>query len=322
MRSTFQAPLFHFRSQPYALARLLVLLFIAIQMPVKFASAESGPNVVASIAPVHSLVSSVMAGVGSPDLLLPGTVSPHAYHLKPSDAKMLEQADVVFWIGPALETVLAKPIETIAVRSVSVQLMDARAMKILSRREGGVFGHGSEEDHNEGDADPHIWLNPANAIVMLFVISETLSEIDPEHAGTYRTNAIAAIERIKALDMRIDQNLNDVRTLPYVAFHDAYQYFEERFGLTPLAVVSIDPDHTPGARRIGEIREAVQRSGATCVFAEPQFSPGLLSAILEGTGARQGELDPLGAGLEPGPFFYEELMEGMAEDMVSCFVNE
>ncbi len=303
---------------PYLLPVLVMIIGVCAS-PLKAASAAESPKVVVSIAPVHSLVSLVMAGVGEPDLLLPGTVSPHSYHLKPSDAMKLEQAQVVFWIGPVLETVLAKPMESIAVKSISVQLMDARAMKILPLREGGVFHHGEDDDHDhEGDSDPHVWLNPVNAIVMLFVISETLGEIDPANAGLYRSNAISAIERIKALDIKIEGMLDNVRSLPYVAFHDAYQYFEERYGLKPLAVVSIDPDHAPGARRIGDIRDAIQRTGAGCVFAEPQFSPALMSVLLEGTSARQGRLDPLGAGLEPGPFFYEELLEGMARDMVAC----
>jgi len=291
--------------------------------------AADAPKVVASIGPVHSLVSMVMAGAGEPEQLLPGTVSPHAYQLKPSDAARLEQAKVVFWIGPTLETVMRKPMETIAINAVSVQLMDARAMTILPRREGGVLtdSHGADDGHNHGDdgegqgSDPHIWLDPVNAIVMLFVISETLGEVDPENAHLYRANAITGIDRLKQLDSDLDRLLSAVRTLPYVAFHDAYQYFEARYGLNPLAVIAVDPEHMPGARRISEVKAALSKSGARCIFTEPQFEPRLVSTLIEGTGARAGKLDPLGLGLPSGPFFYEDLLKGMADDLTSCLID-
>lgn len=296
---------------------VLSLCLILTGQQIRDASAnEQSPRVVASIAPIHSLVSTVMVGLGEPTLLLPGTVSPHAYHLKPSDASLLENAQVVFWVGPALETVLAKPMETIAIRSVSVQLMDARALKILPRRKGGVLAHGDDEDI--GDADPHVWLDPINAIVMLFVISETLGELDPDNAALYRSNAISGIERIKKLDIEIEQALADVREMPYVAFHDAYQYFEDRYGLVPLATIAVDPDHAPGARRVNEVKTAITQSGARCVFTEPQFDPGLVSTLIEGTGVRTGKLDPLGAGLVPGPFFYDEMLHAMTKDLIAC----
>jgi len=289
------------------------------------ATEKQSPRVVASIAPIHSLVSTVMVGVGKPTLLLPGTVSPHAYHLKPSDAALLEDAQVVFWVGPALETVLSKPMETIATRSVSVQLMDARALKILPRRKGGVLGHSGgddqDQDHEVGDADPHVRLDPVNAIVMLFVISETMGELDPDNAAFYRGNAISGIERIKKLDIEIEQALTDVREMPYVAFHDAYQYFEDRYGLVPLATIAVDPDHAPGARRVNEVKTAIAQSGARCVFTEPQFDPGLVSTLIEGTEVRTGKLDPLGADIAPGPFFYDEMMHAMTMDLIACLAE-
>lgn len=278
------------------------------------------PRVVASIAPVHGLVSMVMAGVGVPYLLLPGQVSPHAYRLKPSDARTMEDSQVVFWIGPALETMLIKPMETIAANGVTVQLMDARALKILPRRAGGVLVHDDDgsDDHAAEGSDPHIWLNPVNAIVMLFVISETLGEVDPENAAIYRANAIDGIDRLKRLDSEIDQMLAAVREVPYVAFHDAYQYFEERYGLAPVATIAVGPDRAPGARRVSEVKTAIAQSGVGCVFTEPQFDPKLVATLIERTPARAGNLDPLGADISPGAFFYEELMRTMAQDLVDC----
>lgn len=302
---------------------LPLLAFITcLFWPVVNSRADEPPRVVASIPPVHSLVSMVMAGVGEPALLLPGNVTPHAYNLKPSDAALLENAQAVFWIGPALETVLSKPMETIATNGASVQLMDARAMKILPLRAGGVLGpdndSDNESDNGEGSADPHVWLDPANAIVMLFVISETLGEVDPGNADIYRANAIAGIDRMKRLDSELERTLAAVRNAPYVAFHDAYQYFEERYGLTPIATIAVDPGRAPGVRRVGEVKNTIVQSGARCVFTEPQFDPRLVSTLIDGTGARAGELDPLGADIPPGSSFYEAMLRAMAQNFVGC----
>lgn len=300
--------------------RLLLTLVLIIGGCLNVRAAEP-PRVVASIPPVHGLVSMVMDGLAEPALLLPGSVSPHTYHLKPSDAAVLESADIVFWISPMLETVLAKPMEVIAGKAVDVHLMDARGIKILPRREGGVFhDHGHDDDHDDDavDADAHVWLNPANAIVMLFVISETLGEVDPDNATRYQANAIRGISMLQKLDAEIEASLTPIRETPYVAFHDAYQYYEDRYGLQPLATMSVDPDHAPGAKRLAEVRDAVAESGARCVFSEPQFSPKLISTLIEGTGAKAATLDPLGADIEPGPAFYPALLLKMTDALLNC----
>jgi len=294
--------------------------------PGKLANASETPTVVASIPPVHSLVSMVMEGVAEPTLLLPGSVSPHAYHLKPSDAAILESASVVFWISPTMETALAKPMEVIARRAVDVRLLDARGVKILPRREGGVLDHDEEHDeehdhgHNHGDVDfdAHVWLNPVNAIVMLFVISETLGDLDSENAALYRANAIKGIDALKKLDDHIEKTLAPVRALPYVAFHDAYQYFEERYGLRPIATMAVDPDHAPSAKRLSAVRSVIKQAGAQCVFSEPQFDPKLIAVMIEGTHARASTLDPLGIAIKPGAALYSELLSTLAENLVSC----
>lgn len=289
------------------------------------ARAGEPPRIVTSIPPVHGLVSMVTAGVFEPELLLPGTVSPHTYHLKPSDAAMLESAEIVFWISPMMETVLAKPMEVIAGKAVDVHLMDARGLKILPLREGGVFhDHGHDDEHEEDtvDADAHVWLSPANAIVMLFVISETLGEIDPANAVQYRANAVAGIGALQKLDAEIEAALGPVRGVPYVAFHDAYQYFEERYELKPLATMAVDPEHAPGPKRLAEVREAIKDSGARCAFSEPQFSPKIMATLVEGTGAKAATLDPLGVDIEPGPSFYPALLQKMTDSLLNCLSGD
>lgn len=312
-----------FNSMRCSVKRLLLTMVLIVAGCLS-ARASEPPSVVASIPPIHGLVSMVTDGVVEPTLLFPGSVSPHAYHLKPSDAAVLESADIVFWISPTMETALAKPMQVIAGNAIDVQLMDARGLQILPRREGGMLNHGEEQEEQGSDeerevyADPHIWLNPVNAIVMLFVISETLGDLDPGNAALYRANAISGIATLKTLDSVLEGRLASVRGAPYVAFHDAYQYFEDRYGLKPLATMAVDPEHAPGARRLSEVRDAVAQSGARCVFSEPQFDPRLLVTLTEGTGAKVSPLDPIGLAIEPGPAFYPALLTQMVDDLVGC----
>ena len=288
-------------------------------------------NVVTSIKPVHSLVANVMAGVGTPYLVVKGGASPHTYSLKPSDARALESADLVFWIGHDLEVFLAGPLETLSANAKIVTLDEAHGLITLAFRESGTFeahahdeetashaeeSHDHEEDH--GGIDTHLWLDPLNAKAMVHEIEEALVAADPANATTYRENAQKTVAALDALVAEVDATLGPVKHKPYIVFHDAYQYFESRFGLNAAGSITVSPEAIPGAQRIAEIHDKVKQLDATCVFAEPQFEPRLVTVVTEGTNAKAGVLDPLGAELEDGPSLYFELIRNMAASMKTC----
>lgn len=316
----------------------------------------SGPawaldGVVASIKPVHSLVAAVMEGVGEPELLVKGAASPHAYALRPSEARALEQAKVVFWVGEGLETFLAGPLETLGGNARVVKLVDAHDLVELDFREGGPFeahdhgeheghahdhdddeaghdggdGHAHEghghEGHDHGAIDMHLWLDPSNAKAFVHEIEEALSAADPDNAGTYEANADAFNEKLDALIAETDAALAPVRGNGFIVFHDAYQYFENRFGIQAAGSITVSPEAIPGAQRLTEIRAKVAELGATCIFAEPQFEPRLVSVAAEGTQARTGMLDPLGADLEDGPELYFELIRNLTTSLTTCLAG-
>ncbi|KJS35748.1 MAG: hypothetical protein VR70_15165 [Rhodospirillaceae bacterium BRH_c57] len=295
------------------------------------AAAET-PAVVASIHPVESLVASVMAGVGSPDRLLPPGASPHSYALKPSEARMLSEADVVFWVGPDLETFLEHALESLTKDARIAALSTADSVVRLPARTGGTWehghedehdheeehGHGHEDDHAHGAMDSHMWLDPRNAQAWTAAIAHHLTVVDPANAEAYARNAAATQQRIIALEDRLAARLAGVKTVPYIVFHDAYQYFEHRFGLSPAGAVTVSPEQAPGARRVAELRDLVQTTNAACVFAEPQFEPRLVQVVVEGTNAATGVLDPLGTKLPPGPDLYFTMMENLADSLVAC----
>lgn len=385
--------------------------------------ASADVNVVASIKPLHSLVAAVMGDVAEPTLLVKGATSPHTFQLRPSDARAIQDADIVFWIDESLEPAIGRAIESIADDDKAISLMGADGLTLYSFREGGAFeGHdhdhhggedhdeddhddhdhdkhaeaeGDDHDHDEHDhedekhehedhahedhghddhddhdhekhaeeehdhdhdhekhaeaedddhgheehahddhkedahdhgheghdhaeLDPHIWLDPRNAVAMVEAIEEALSEIAPEHHDTFHQNADKVIAELAELEHEIEHILEDLSDPTYIVFHDAYQSFEARFDIPASGSLTINPEIAPGAARLREIQEHVEETGATCIFSEPQFSPDVVQNIADSVGVNVGVLDPQGAELEPGPQLYGQLLTNMATSLKGC----
>lgn len=309
---------------------LPTLGLLATTMVIHPVAAMATPQVVVSIKPIHSLVASIMKGIAEPQLILKGAGSPHTYQMKPADAEALQNADVVFWVGPELEKFLEKPIESLSSNATVVALEDAQGLTKLPMREGGAFdphddeghdhgeeAHAEEEDH-EGEHDAHIWLNTGNAKVLAKAIAGALSQADPANAPRYSANLATLDGKLDALATELKTTVALVKDKPFVVFHDAYQYFEQEFGVRVAGSITVSPETLPGAARISEIHEKLKTLGASCVFAEPQFEPKLVNVVLEGTQAKSGTLDPEAATLPAGPDLYFELMRGLAGSIKDC----
>jgi zinc transport system substrate-binding protein len=313
-------------------------------------------NVVASIKPVHSLVAGVMQGIGEPVLLVKGTGSEHSYSLRPSEARALQDADVVAWVGETLETFLLKPLQALSGDAKLVELGKAPGLTLLPARAGGMWeahehgddhaaadadhstaepehesehaeehegegsdsGHAEAAEHAHGEADMHIWLDTANAKVIAAAIASALGDADPDNAATYQANAARLQATLDELDRSLKDRLATVADRPYVVFHDAYQYFERRYGMHAVGAITINPTVRPSAQRLGEIRDRLGELDAACVFAEPQFEPTLVDTVIEGTTTAKGVLDPLGMGFDAGPDQYFQLLNGLADSLVDC----
>jgi zinc transport system substrate-binding protein len=289
-------------------------------------------KVVASVKPIHSLVTGVMKGVAEPSLLVKGAASPHSFNLRPSDARALNQADLVFWVGEDLETFLTKPIKSLAGKAQPVALMEESGLTLLPTREGGAWekhddhghddhaheDHAHEAEHEHGTHDAHVWLDVDNARKMVATIAGKLSERDSANAARYQANAASLTERLTALDAELKTTLAPVKDRPFVVFHDAYHYLEDRYGLNAVGAITVSPDQRPSAQRLSQLRSKISSLDAACVFAEPQFEPTLVTTVVEKTPAKRGTLDPLGAALDDGPELYFTLMRGMAASLVSC----
>ncbi|MYA96039.1 MAG: zinc ABC transporter substrate-binding protein [Nitrospinae bacterium] len=382
------------------------------------APVSAAPRVVTSIKPLHSLVSGVMKGVGEPYLLIRGVASPHTFSLKPSDARELERARVIFWVGDVLAPGLERPLEVLPKKANVVALGEMKGLELLKLREGGLWEghddahggegkaegdhhdegkeakagdddhdkekhgkaeddhhdekekskakdddhhekaeakeehheeekrgktedddhdkekaegkedhhdekekaeghHGEEEDHH-GGFDAHIWLDPMNARKWVDAIAHELEEVDPRNKKKYESNARNMKARIDGLHEELARSLAPVRGAPYIVFHDAYQYMEKRYGLTPIGSVTLSPEKKPGSARLLAIRRKIRDTKSICVFTEPQFQPRLVKVIMEGTGAGTGVLDPLGTGIPAGEDAYFTLMRNMAKSLKGC----
>jgi len=314
-------------------------------------------KVVTSIKPLHSLASYLMDGVGKPDLIVDGYASPHGFSMKPSHAKMLQDADLIFWVGEDLENFLEKPLNSIAKKAEKIELMDIKGLNVLSFRERNIFdehddhddheghakkkkddhddheghtkkkkddhddhddheghtkkkkddhdNHDDHEGHGHGEYDPHIWLDPINAKVILKEITKHLIENDSKNASTYKSNLDKVLKDIDKLTMNVMTELN--QSVSSIVFHDAYQYFEKRFNINILGAFTVNTDVMPGAEQLAQIREIIEHDKVSCVFSEPQFNPDIIKAVAKDMNIKTGVIDPLGATLDPGKDLYFDL---------------
>ena len=321
-------------------------------------SAKAEVNVVTTIKPLHSLVSSVMKGIGEPSLIIEGTNNPHTFVFKPSHAKMIEEADIIFWIGEDLEAFMEKPLDSLAEKAQVISFMELSSIEKLKFREKNIFddhdghedeheghededdhghkdddhdddhdGHedeheGHDDDHNDahahahGEFDAHIWLDPVNAKKMVLEIAHELSDLDPNNKVKYENNANATI---KSLDELVDSNKKILsKNISYVVFHDAYQYFEKRFGVIPAGALTLNPDVLPGAKQISDIQDVINDKGIKCIFSEPQYNPKIIETLGNDMNISTGVMDPLGAYIEAGLSMYGELINEIANSIKNC----
>ena len=361
----------------------LPLLLSLLSFLTIFTPANAEIKVVATIKPIHSLASYLMDGVGKPDLIVDGYASPHGFALKPSHAKMIQNADIIFWVGEDIESFLEKPLKSIAKKAEKIELMEIKGLTKLKFRERNIFdehdhghkdddhddhakkeddhddhghdeeghkedghddhghdeeghkeddhddhGHDEEghkeddhddhghEGHAHGEYDPHIWLDPMNAKVILSEMAEHLIENDQKNEAKYKANLKKAHKDLDKLTKKVKSELN--KDFKSIVFHDAYQYFEKRFGINILGAFTVNTDVMPGAEQLAEIREIIEHDKVSCIFSEPQFNPDIINAVAKDTNVATGVIDPLGATLNPGKDLYFDLIKNMSKSFKGC----
>ena len=320
--------------------RFIGLIVGLLLPPVALASP---PKVAVDIAPIHSLVTQVMEGVATPSILIKPEASPHSYSLSPSEARALSEADVVFWMSTELTPWLEKSLDTLASNADKIEMITVEGTTTYAFRAGATFeAHDHHDDeHHEEDAnlfdkilslfssdhdheehegkDPHAWLDPVNAKVWIEKIRDVLAKHDPDNAPKYTQNAEKAIDRLNTLIANIERKTENLDQLQFIVFHDAYQYFERRFGVLAAGSISLGDSQDPSPSRVAEVRDLVQELSITCIFSEPQFNAGLVRNVFEGTKVKNiGVMDPLGANIKAGKDQYEQLLNSMLISLEQC----
>lgn len=309
-----------------------ISFFFLLAFNIQISKAEI--QVVTSIKPIHSLASLVLDGVAKPQLIVDGNNSPHNFSLKPSHAKMLQKADVIFWVNKDLESFLVKPLKNISKNAKKIELINSNGIKKLKFREKNIFenhhdhgkkkhdhhDHGKKKDnhhdHAHGEFDPHIWLDPVNAKVIVKEMVKQLILLDKENEKRYRKNLDKAFNRLDELEADVKGNIN--KEARYVVFHDAYQYFENRFNIKTLGALTVNTEVLPGAEQLKKIRKVIKHQKARCIFSEPQFNPKIINAIAIDTNIKTGILDPLGANLQDNKDLYFKLMKNLSSSIKGC----
>lgn len=325
----------------------LILLLVSGGMALFFSVAHAGRalHVVVSIAPIHGLVSALLAPEQAPPhLLVRGGGSPHNYALRPSDALALQEADLIFWLGEGMETFLVKMLRDPRYQQRVVTLHQVPGMHLLPHRveeawwqgiesgalsdgqagQAGQDGHGLGGDgpghghHGLGGEDMHVWLSPLNAQAMVRAIAQALMRVDPDNRKGYQARESALLTRLTQLDQEIAQRLESVQSIPFVMFHDGLHYFEKRYQLHAVTAVTPSPEHQPGVRRMREVRRLIQQRGVVCLFHDFSLSDRTLRTIVSDNPTRIGTIDILGSTIPLGPDHYFATMRALTDQVLRC----
>lgn len=332
----------------YPIATLLSAAVIGLS-PVQANAIE----VVSTLKPINLLVSEITEGVLEPTLLLPANASPHDFQLKPSQRRTIQEADVIFWIGPDMEMALNKPLGQLDDHTLLVTLSEGALDEDHDKHEAhdehedhkdhdehdehkdhdahkehdehkdhddhkDHDEHENHDDHHHHGVDLHLWLDPHEGERMAKLIAEKLSQADPDNSSKYEQNLNKFLTNLEELDDQLKQRLAPLSDKGYFVFHDAYNRFEAHYGLNHLGAITISPERRPGARHLAEIRERLTQNQAVCVFSEPQFPSSLVSNLVDGIDVASGILDPLGGRVESGSRGYLRFLEQMTNDFESC----
>lgn len=293
------------------------LLITVMLMTASFCASAESPKVLASIKPLQLIAQAVTEGVTHTEVLLPPGSSPHSHSLKPSDARKLHSADVIFWVGPAMETFLPKMLaSTKGVKAVS--MMDIRGIRLLSSEEDEHHIHEHGEHHDHGDYDPHIWLSTDNARVIAREMARVLVSVDKVNQSRYQNNLDRFLKSMDQTDSRNGQKVEQSGKQPFFVFHNAYGYLQEQYGLEVAGYFTLNPEQQPGARHLVGLKGQLGKAGVTCVFREPQFQPAYIKRLTEGLSVKVGVLDPLAENIQSGPESYAQFINQLVDNITSC----
>lgn len=302
------------------MSRLFLLFVVFITGFSTITAAEANVRVLTSIKPLQLIAAAVQDGVAVPEVLLPPGASPHNYALRPSDVRRVQEADLLYWIGPDMETFLPRVLSGRSKASVPVESLPGMHLRHFT---ASAEHHDDDEDehdhdHRPGSVDAHLWLSSLNARVIAAKMAADLSQADPANAARYESNVKAFSARLDALDAKIKQRVAGISDKQYFVFHEAFDYFEEAYGLKHAGVFAVSSEVQPGAQHVAAMRARLTEFGKTCVFSEPPLRPRLADTLSAGLPVKLAELDGLGGYTPATAQGYEQLLSKLADDLAGC----
>lgn len=283
------------------------------------ASASAGAKplrIVASIKPVHSLVAGITHGIIEPGLLMSSTQSPHHYSLRPSERRMLDEADLIFWIGPTMESFMPRLLDGLKNKNKAVALIQGNGLKLLNTRQAGHGDEQDDHDHEHAKIDAHIWLDTKNVDLLIDIITQHIVQADPEHRQQYEANSLQLHNQVAQLRKTLQQSLSTIDK-SFLTYHDGYQYFETEFGLHNAGFVT-SSELQPSAQRIGDLKKLIEAQKIACVFYDAPTKPPILKSLLSNSSAAAFMLDPIGMHIPPGKNLWFDSMQALAEQFINC----
>jgi len=299
----------------------LFALFVAFTASLfVISSAQAEVRVLTSIKPLQLIAAAVQDGIAVPEVLLPPGASPHNYALRPSDVRKVQSVELLYWIGPDMEGFLPRVLKGRTLPALAVQDLPGLKLRHFAEDNHSHAEEADEHDHDHrpGSLDAHLWLSPVNARVIADRMAADLSAADPANAARYQSNAKAFDQRLDALDARLKARLAPIAGKPYFVFHEAFDYFEDAYGLKHAGVFSVAAEVQPGAQHVAAMRMRLQQVGKTCVFSEPPLRPRLAETLVAGLPVKLAELDALGGYTPATVQGYEQVLEKLGNDLAGC----
>jgi zinc transport system substrate-binding protein len=269
-------------------------------------------QLLASIKPLALIAQEVAGDRVQVSTLLPVTASPHDYPLKMSDHRQLRAADLVLWIGPEMESFLARSLQTLP----STKLITAYDIEDLHWPEESDSEH-HEHEHNHAGKDPHLWLDPRNAALIAELLAQRLGLLQPESAAYFADNAMNFKQTLKRLDEQLEQQLTPVKNVGFAVYHEGYGHFVGRFGLHQVGYFTDTPERRPGAKHLLELRKVLAQEGV-CLFMEPYYQAQSMKEMAESLNLHIGLLDPIG---DQKVSSYQQLLTQMGQNFLACLAN-
>lgn len=293
----------------------MLLLAVCLVSPLLNAAQINTPRVLASLKPLHSIVSAVTDGITEPELLLEGNISPHLFQMKPSHIRAISDADVVVWAGEGVERFLPSMLEKFNAEALSFSMEDHA--RVQHRARDKHSGH----NHDHDQIDSHFWLDPQNAISLAVALADKLSSIDPLHADQYKSNADAFILHIGSTTEVVKKLISVATGRRYLIYHDSLQYLEQAFELGDAIIVAPQPQVQAGGRRLRELHNTIARQQVGCLITEPQFQSPVVTGLAEDFGVQAVLIDPLATDYRVGKALYSDWLINIATSIADCFAS-